>query len=97
MRRAITTLAVRNYLVGRIEAERLELRAQLCGRFHGAVGSKRRRPILMVRSRNRAAMFRADALAEVFLIAADVEDLHLATPELLEQIADTSLESPRKH
>ena len=31
-------------------------------------------------------MFRADALAEIFRIAANVEDLHLGPPELLEQM-----------
>src|ERR1700735_3805762 len=39
----------------------------------------------MIRSRNRAAVFRTDAFAEVLLIATDVENLHVATPELLEQ------------
>ncbi len=86
MRCAISALAVRDYLVVRIEAERLELRAQLGGRFHGSIGGKRSGPVLMVRSGNRAAMFRADALAEVFRIAANVEDLHIGTPELLEQL-----------
>src|ERR1700722_13324113 len=86
MRGAVSTLAVRDYLIVRIEPDRFELRAQLYGRLHSSICGKRCRPVLMVRSGNRAAVFRADALAEVFRIAANVEDLHVATPESLEQM-----------
>ena len=75
-----------HYLGGGIEADGFELRAQLGGRFHGSIGAERCRPVLMQRARNRAATFRAHAFAEVFLIAANVEDLHAGTPDSLEQM-----------
>src|ERR1700733_9608039 len=81
MRRAVAALAVGDYLGGRIEPERFELCAQLGGRFHDSVRIYRGRPILMIGTGNRAAMFRAHAFAEVFGIAANVEDLHLGAPD----------------
>src|SRR5260370_5209973 len=86
MRRAVSALAIRHYLGSRIEAERLVLRPQLVSRFHGSVGRLRRAPVLMDCARNCAAMLRSHAFAVVLGVAANVEDLRIAPPDLREQM-----------
>jgi len=82
---AVAALAVRNDFRIGAQTQRLELGAQLLGGFQKSFCRIRRRPIPMDRSRNRAAALGAHALAEIFLVAAHIEDLNIGTSEPLDQ------------
>src|SRR5580698_102553 len=84
---AVAALAIRNDLALRIEAEALEFLAQLRGRFEAAVGGEVVGPVAMDRTGDRARMFGADPLAEIFLVGTHVENLHARASNMLDDIA----------
>src|SRR5271156_5545863 len=83
---AITALAVRNDLRIATQAQRFEFRAQLRGWLKAPVGGVALGPIAMDGAGNCAAAFGANAFAEIFLVTANVENLHLGPAQALDDV-----------